>query len=82
MDSSASSSDSEQQVNLLEVVIANENISLNVLVQFLNIAQRRGAFTLGEASKIFECVQFFLPKQKEDMVVEQLGDEGEMPLQA
>lgn len=69
----------QQQVNLLDIAVTNENISLNLLVQFLNIAQRRGAFTLGESSKIFECIQFFLPKP-EPPLTEQAGDVGEIPL--
>jgi hypothetical protein len=48
------------QVKLTEVEInGNENIALNLMVSFLGLAQRRGAFALDEASKIFDCVKVF-----------------------
>ena len=48
-----------QQVNLLSVNITDENTALNVLVGFLGLAQKRGAFAINEAAKIFECIQKF-----------------------
>ena len=45
--------------NLVNTVVENENTALNVLVGFLGLAQRRGAFTLDEAAKIFECIKLF-----------------------
>ena len=47
------------QVNLTNVEITNENVALNVLVGFLGIAQRRGAFAFDEAAKVFECIKLF-----------------------
>lgn len=44
---------------LLQTNIANENIALNVMVSFLNLAQRRGVFSIDEASKIWECINIF-----------------------
>ena len=52
-----------QQVNLLTVPIDNENVALNVLVGFLGLAQKRGAFALNEAAKIHECVLAFQKNQ-------------------
>ena len=49
-----------QQVDLLKLVVSNENQALNGLVAFLNVAQRRGVFTIPEASKINECIQMFV----------------------
>jgi hypothetical protein len=49
----------QDQVNLLDVDVKDENVALNVMVTFLNAAQRRGAFSMPEASKIWECVQVF-----------------------
>ena len=49
---------------LLDISIDNENIALNVIVGMLNIAQKRGAFSLSESSKTWECVQMFM-KSKE-----------------
>lgn len=45
--------------NLTNVNIENENIALNVMVSYLNLAQRRGAFNIAEAAKIWECIQKF-----------------------
>ena len=54
------------QVKLTEIEVdGNENLALNLMVSFLGLAQRRGAFALDEAAKIFECVKVF---QKPEMV--------------
>ena len=37
----------------------DENIALNILVSFIGLAQRRGAFGLDEAAKIYECIEVF-----------------------
>jgi hypothetical protein len=51
--------ESKPQVNLLDVPVNNEQAALNVIVGFLGIAQRRGAFAINESAKIFECVKTF-----------------------
>jgi hypothetical protein len=48
-----------QQVNVLDVEVTNENIALNILVTFVNLAQKRGAFNIKESAKIWECIQRF-----------------------
>ena len=48
-----------QQVSLLQIPITSENDALNMLVAFLQVAQKRGAFTLEEAGKIMESVNKF-----------------------
>ena len=48
-----------QQVSLLSVQVNTENDALNVLVAFLQVAQKRGAFSLEEAGKIMESVNKF-----------------------
>lgn len=50
------------EVKLVDIVVTDENIALNVLVSFLNLAQRRGAFSIDESSKIWECVKIFQKK--------------------
>ena len=50
------------KINLLEIEITNENKALNVLIGFLNIAQKRGAFAINESSKIHECIKMFIKK--------------------
>jgi len=49
----------EAKTKLMSVEIENENVALNVIVSFLNIAQRRGVFALDESAKIYECVKKF-----------------------
>jgi|DEB19_MinimDraft_2_1074335.scaffolds.fasta_scaffold00204_8 hypothetical protein len=47
------------EVPLVSVPIINDNTALNVLVAFVGIAQKRGAFNIQEAAKIWECIQQF-----------------------
>jgi hypothetical protein len=49
----------KKEVKLTEVEITNENVALNVIVSFLNLAQRRGVFSIDESAKIWECVKKF-----------------------
>ncbi len=49
----------KKEVRLVDIEIINENVALNVLVSFLNLAQRRGVFTMDESAKIWECVKKF-----------------------
>ena len=50
------------EVKLVDIAVTDENIALNVLVSFLNLAQRRGVFSIDESSKIWECVKMFQKK--------------------
>jgi hypothetical protein len=50
------------EVRLTDVPITDENIALNVIVSFLNVAQKRGTFSIAESAKIFECIQQFVQK--------------------
>ena len=49
----------QQQVKLSELKVNTENDALNYMVGFLELAQRRGVYTLEEAAKINECVSKF-----------------------
>ena len=49
----------KKEIKLTDVEIINENVALNVIVSFLNLAQRRGAFSMDESAKIWECVKKF-----------------------
>jgi len=57
---SAQDSAPQQEVRLIDVSITDENIALNVIVSFLNVAQKRGTFSIAESAKIFECIQKFI----------------------
>ena len=47
---------------LTDITVTNENEALNMMVSFLHMAQKRGAFNLQESAKIWECVQMFMKK--------------------
>jgi hypothetical protein len=54
--------DAPKQVRLVDVSIDSENTALNVMAGFLNLAQRRGAFSIDESAKIYECIRMFASK--------------------
>ena len=54
-----------QQVRLVDVPITDENSAINLIAAFLNLAQQRGAYSLDEAAKIFECIKIFDKENKE-----------------
>ena len=47
---------------LTEIPITDDNAALNVMVGFLDTAQKRGAFSLDESAKVWECVKRFIQK--------------------
>ena len=49
----------EPTQKLSEVKVENEVMALNILVSFLAQAQKRGAFSMDESAKIWECVKWF-----------------------
>ena len=59
---STPSSTTDKETKLVDVEVTDENVALNVLVSFLNTAQKRGAFSIDEAAKIWECVKKFQKK--------------------
>ena len=77
-----------QQVNIIDVPVTDETVSLNLMVQFLNIAQKRGAFSIAESAKIYECIRLFIhqsqqgqnPESVQDDSTDDVGQEGEMSL--
>lgn len=50
------------EVRLVDIPVTDEIGALNLLVSFLNLAQRRGVFTIDESAKIWECVKMFQKK--------------------
>jgi hypothetical protein len=46
-------------VKLTEIKVTDENVALNLLVSFISLAQKRGAFTIDESAKIWECIKKF-----------------------
>jgi hypothetical protein len=49
----------EMKNKLLSIQVTDENVALNLMVSFLNLAQRRGVFSIDESSKIWECISKF-----------------------
>ncbi len=49
----------QKKVLLTSVEVTDENVALNLIVSFLGLAQKRGAFTIDEAAKIWECIKRF-----------------------
>lgn len=49
----------QKEVRLVDVVIADENTALNVMVSFLSLAHKRGVFGIDESAKIWECIKMF-----------------------
>ena len=49
----------QREVKLTEVLVNDENTALNLMVSFLSVAQKRGAFTIDESAKIWECIKIF-----------------------
>ena len=44
---------------LVDVKITNENEAFNLIISFLSLAQKRGAFGFDESAKIWECIKKF-----------------------
>ena len=49
----------KKQLRLVDVPINTQNDALQLLVTFINLAQKRGAFTLDESAKLWECIKIF-----------------------
>ena len=62
----------QRQVSLLQIPVNTENDALNMLVAFLQVAQKRGAFSLEEAYKIMESVNVFQKNVPQQPATEQL----------
>jgi hypothetical protein len=54
------------QVKLTDIAITDEIMALNVIISFLGVAQQRGTFSIAESAKIYECIQQFINKNKND----------------
>ena len=50
------------KMDLLKMEITDERSALNLLIGFLGVAQKRGAFAINESSKIYEGIKQFIPK--------------------
>ncbi len=55
----------DEGVPILSVEIKDQDIALKMMVNFLEIANRRGAYSIAEVSKIHECIKMFTPAEQE-----------------
>ena len=51
--------DTPREQKLVDIDITSENVALNVLVAFIQLAHKRGVFTIDESAKIWECIKVF-----------------------
>lgn len=51
------------QRKLTEIPVKDENTALNLMIGFLDVAQKRGSYSIDESAKIWECIQKFIPQQ-------------------
>ena len=49
--------------SLLKKEIKDQNTALNIIISYLNLANKRGCFSLQESAKIWECIAAFQKKQ-------------------
>lgn len=47
------------EVSLVNTQVTDDNAALNILVGFIGVAQKRGAFNIQESAKLWECIQRF-----------------------
>jgi hypothetical protein len=53
---------SEKEIRLVDIEVKDENTALNLMVGFLNLAHKRGIFSIDETAKIWECISKFQKK--------------------
>lgn len=49
----------KKEIKLVDVEITDENTALNMMVNFLTLAHKRGVFSIDESAKIWECIKAF-----------------------
>ena len=49
----------KKQTRLVDVPIDTPQEALQLIVTFVHLAQKRGAFTLDESAKLWECIKKF-----------------------
>ena len=49
----------KKQSRLVDVPVNTQQDALQLIVTFLHLAQKRGAFTLDESAKLWDCIKTF-----------------------
>ena len=60
MDPNTTNNETALAANLTETTITDDNDALNTMVSFLSVAQKRGAFSIDESAKLWECIKRFV----------------------
>ena len=60
---STQSNQQQKETRLVDIEVKDEIIALNLMVGFLNLAHKRGVFTIDESAKIWECISKFQKKE-------------------
>jgi hypothetical protein len=55
----------QPKIKLVDVQVTNENDAFNLLISFISVAHKRGAFTIDESAKIWECIKIFQKPEPE-----------------
>ena len=49
----------KKETRLVDVEVTDQQVGLQLIATFLNLAQKRGAFSIDESAKIWECLRKF-----------------------
>ena len=49
----------KKETRLVDVEVTDQQVGLQLIATFLNLAQKRGAFSIDESAKIWECLKMF-----------------------
>jgi len=49
----------KKQERIVDIPVTDESSAFFVLTQFITLAQKRGAYSIEESAKIFECYKQF-----------------------
>lgn len=60
---STQSNQQQKETRLVDIEVKDEIVALNLMVGFLNLAHKRGVFTIDESAKIWECISKFQKKE-------------------
>ena len=52
--------------SLLKKEIKDQNTALNIIISYLNLANKRGSFSLEESGKIWEAIKYFYTPSDEN----------------
>ena len=53
-----------QEVAINKIPVTDQNIALQLLVAFVQLGHRRGAYNIEETAKIHECIEMFKTQQQ------------------